>query len=202
MVFNETINTGTTPGDGKGAGLRTNMRKLIENDNYLKGELESTQKNINKNNLVQVTPEDAVYVSSNYEPGALKIMLPDVNNSTIFNISMDLFFINAAINKSFSAKIFGTYYNSSWSNTSVQIITSLTDLNLPVRFAFSNGKHYIYIGELNTYWHFVTAVVSKFVIKYNNVIPNEFLTGWQMSLETTAFENVTQTHTNNLPVAQ
>ncbi|WP_281980466.1 tail fiber domain-containing protein [Tenacibaculum mesophilum] len=41
MTFNETINTGTTPGDGKGAGLRTNMRKLIENDNYLKEELDN-----------------------------------------------------------------------------------------------------------------------------------------------------------------
>lgn len=38
--FSEEINTGTTSGDGKGAGLRTNMRKLSENDNYLKQEVE------------------------------------------------------------------------------------------------------------------------------------------------------------------
>lgn len=35
MAFNETINTGTTPGDKTGDGLRTNMRKLIENDLHL-----------------------------------------------------------------------------------------------------------------------------------------------------------------------
>jgi hypothetical protein len=35
MAFNSTINTGVTPNDGLGDGLRTNMRKLIENDNHL-----------------------------------------------------------------------------------------------------------------------------------------------------------------------
>jgi len=34
--FTVLINTGTTPGDGQGAGLRTNMRILIANDNHLK----------------------------------------------------------------------------------------------------------------------------------------------------------------------
>ena len=32
MAFTPTINTGTTPNDGQGAGLRTNMRILIAND--------------------------------------------------------------------------------------------------------------------------------------------------------------------------
>ena len=36
MTFTEEINTGTTPNDGQGAGLRTNMRILIANDNFLK----------------------------------------------------------------------------------------------------------------------------------------------------------------------
>jgi hypothetical protein len=36
MAFTEEINTGTTPNDGQGAGLRTNMRILIANDNFLK----------------------------------------------------------------------------------------------------------------------------------------------------------------------
>jgi hypothetical protein len=35
MAFNSEINTGENPNDGLGAGLRTNMRKLIENDNHL-----------------------------------------------------------------------------------------------------------------------------------------------------------------------
>ncbi|WP_028890874.1 hypothetical protein [Tenacibaculum sp. 47A_GOM-205m] len=45
-TFNETINTGTTPGDGQGDGLRTNMRKLIENDNFLKQEIENIENKI------------------------------------------------------------------------------------------------------------------------------------------------------------
>ncbi|MBE7688455.1 hypothetical protein F6A46_09425 [Tenacibaculum finnmarkense genomovar ulcerans] len=36
MAFTERINTGIAPNDGKGAGLRTNMRILIANDVYLR----------------------------------------------------------------------------------------------------------------------------------------------------------------------
>lgn len=46
MAFNETIKTGTTVGDGEGDGLRTNMRKLIENDNYLKEAVETTKEDL------------------------------------------------------------------------------------------------------------------------------------------------------------
>lgn len=36
MAFSDTINTGTTPNDKQGDGLRTNLRKLIANDVFLK----------------------------------------------------------------------------------------------------------------------------------------------------------------------
>lgn len=55
MAFNSTINTGTSPNDGQGDGLRTNMRKLIENDNFLKQEHEYLQDefdNVFKDNLI------------------------------------------------------------------------------------------------------------------------------------------------------
>ena len=55
MAFNSTINTGTSPNDGQGDGLRTNMRKLIENDNFLKQEHEGLQDefdNVFKDNLI------------------------------------------------------------------------------------------------------------------------------------------------------
>lgn len=47
MAFNSTINTGTTANDGQGDGLRTNMRKLIENDNYLNGRCSSIESDHN-----------------------------------------------------------------------------------------------------------------------------------------------------------
>lgn len=65
MAFNETINTGTTAGDGTGDGLRTNMRKLIENDNFLKNKIENFNPVVAKTFLslalaqsVTPTPED------------------------------------------------------------------------------------------------------------------------------------------------
>ncbi|MFL0083000.1 tail fiber domain-containing protein [Tenacibaculum maritimum] len=55
MGFHDTINTGVTPNDGKGDGLRTNIRKLIENDKFLKEKHVSLQdkfENVFKNNLI------------------------------------------------------------------------------------------------------------------------------------------------------
>tara|TARA_B110000967_G_scaffold209539_1_gene266148 strand:+ start:211 stop:1053 length:843 start_codon:yes stop_codon:yes gene_type:complete len=54
MGFNSEINTGVEVNDGLGDGLRTNMRKLIENDNHLlgKNEWEKTA----SNNLKNKTP--------------------------------------------------------------------------------------------------------------------------------------------------
>lgn len=59
MAFNETINTGTTANDGQGDGLRTNIRKLIENDNYLKDLIE------NSNDLSPYNPDEEDITLSN-----------------------------------------------------------------------------------------------------------------------------------------
>jgi hypothetical protein len=65
MAFNETINLGTAANNGTGDGLRTNMGKLIENDNYLNNRLDSFSPYVPKSYLslaaaqsVDPIPED------------------------------------------------------------------------------------------------------------------------------------------------
>ena len=63
MAFYPTINTGTTPEDGKGDGLRTNMRKLIANDNHLKSHIAANDNTISnlKTDVTAIRSELQVY---------------------------------------------------------------------------------------------------------------------------------------------
>ncbi|NKI28265.1 hypothetical protein HCG49_17055 [Arenibacter sp. 6A1] len=47
MAYSDEIGLGTVPGDGKGAGLRTNLKKLIDNDNFLKDLAETIDQKVN-----------------------------------------------------------------------------------------------------------------------------------------------------------
>ncbi|RSC96059.1 hypothetical protein [Tenacibaculum singaporense] len=207
MTFNETINTGTTPGDGKGSGLRTNMRKLIENDNYLKQQVEDLNGNtpgvVSSNNVTVLTPLDAIKsLGGSSSVGSIKITLPQLWTATMIKIFIEVY--DFETNESFSFIVAGYNMNSEykWQKTSVQIIASSSSKNYTVRFGNNATNSCIYLGELNTTWSYLKVSVLKGMFCHNNITPEKWLTGWNISLETTAFENVTQTHTNNLPVAQ
>lgn len=206
MGFNDTINTGTTANDGQGAGLRTNMRKLHDNTKYNKQRLDDLNGNtpgvVSSNEVTILNPIDGTFSVNSIVTGALKISLPQGYNLSM--IDFEIRFFNLIINKSFTCKIFGYLYSplNKWDTTSVQIITSSTSLNLPVRFGHDGIKACIYIGELNTVFDYPKLKILNFTAGYQNYEPSKWLTGWNISVESSSFQNITQTHTNNLPVAQ
>ena len=58
MAFHSNINTGTIANDGTGDGLKTNLDKLIENDNFLKGKIDHLEQSIGISTLtVAITLE-------------------------------------------------------------------------------------------------------------------------------------------------
>ncbi|WP_340074548.1 hypothetical protein [Leptobacterium sp. I13] len=205
MAFNPTIGLGSTPNDGQGAGLRTNMGKLIENDNYLKAQVDafanSTPGVVSNGSITQLTPLDARFFNNVESVGAIKITLPQSYTSTRITLFISIF--DRESSESVELIISGYNYlaNSEWLFTTVQVLASLADRNYPVRFGHDGSKCCIYIGELNSSWN-PTVVVTKGIFSFNSNSSDKWLTGWNISLETNSFQNVTQIKTNNLIVAQ
>ncbi|WP_299012004.1 tail fiber domain-containing protein [uncultured Polaribacter sp.] len=98
MAFNSTINTGTTPNDGQGDGLRTNLRKLIENDNHLKDQntqfqqivdnvLRSTKGVVTVNNNTYTT---ALKVTGDRLSSAIRLSINGTSTGVVVNVLMDV----------------------------------------------------------------------------------------------------------------
>lgn len=208
MAFHDTINTGTTPNDGQGDGLRTNIRKLHDNTKDNKQRLDELNGNtpgvVSSNGITVLTPLDGLKGFSFTQTGALKISLAFPSPDTMMSLSIWIYNYNE--NKSIKMNLYGYayIYNSSnlWVKTSVQIITSISSGNIPVRFGHDGNKFCIYLGELNSLWDYPKVVIKDLMVGNSNITPVNWLTGWNISLETSSFQNITATHTNNLPVAQ
>ena len=208
MAFHDTINTGTTPNDGQGDGLRTNIRKLYDNTKDNKQRLDDLNGNtpgvISSNGLTVLNPLDANFSHSGTTGniGAIKIALPNSWGRTMMRFSVNIF--DLLNNESLTLLISGYTYidTSSWNTTSVQIITSLSSNNFTVRFGHDGTKCCIYIGELNSSWSYPKVTVTNFLAGHSNYAPSQWLTGWNIGFETSSFQNITATHTNNLPLAQ
>jgi hypothetical protein len=75
MAFTQTIDTGTTANDGKGAGLRTNLRILIANDvdlnervNQLDATLEDVSDSLSKISFANVAAATAEWNAASPKP--------------------------------------------------------------------------------------------------------------------------------------
>lgn len=115
MAFNSTINTGTSPNDGQGDGLRTNMRKLIENDNYLKQEHDSLEAS---HNSLSSTVNNSLtsFKKRNYSVHstlAKELLAPD-GNSLKTNHSYRLKMTISGTGTVTGASYLIRYINSSW----------------------------------------------------------------------------------------
>lgn len=203
MAFHDTINRGTTANDGTGDGLRTNLGKLHDNTKDNKQRLDDLNGNtpgvVSVNGVTTLTPLDASLSLTGSQTGAIKILIPN-NQGVMLKLFIEVF--DFSVNESFSITVSAYITGTSWQMGSVQIISSKSDRNLPVRFGHDGVSYCIYLGDLNSTWtHIKTSVVKGF-FSYTNYQPYKWLTGWFLSLETSTFQNVSLTYTNNLPVAQ
>lgn len=206
MAFNDTINTGITPNDGQGDGLRTNIRKLHDNTKDNKQRLDDLNGNtpgvVSSNGISVLTPLDATFSLNGQQTGAIKIVLPPTVNDSMLKMSVELY--DHGVDKSVTLNISGYNYNgiNTWIETSVQTIASNSSRNYTVRFGYTGTNFCIYIAELNSIWQYPQVAITNFFVGFGGITPANWLTGWNISLETSIFHNITKTHTNNLPVAQ
>ena len=130
--------------------------------------------------------------------GALKITLPQSWTSTMMRMTIKVYEYSES--KSFTINCGGYNHSSSsaWINEFAYIESqSEHDRNFTVRFGYdSNNKCCIYIGELASVWSYPKVFITDFEAGFNNTVASNWQDGWVISMETTAFENVSQTRTN------
>lgn len=157
---------------------------------------------VSNNGITTLTPTDARNVFSGNVSGAIKIALPNSWSNTMMKLFVEIY--DYTTNESISLILSGYTSTtvSSWYNTSTQIIASKTDRNFVIRFGHTGSKCCIYIGELNSTWTWLKVAIKKGFFSHSTYNENSWLTGWNIALEASAFQNITRTHTNNLPVSQ
>ena len=130
--------------------------------------------------------------------GALKITLPQGWTSTMMRMAIKVYEYSES--KSFTINCGGYNHSdsSAWINEFAYIESqSEVDRNFTVRFGYdSNNKCCIYIGELTSVWSYPKVFVTDFEAGFNNTVASNWQDGWVISMETTAFENVSQIRTN------
>ena len=129
--------------------------------------------------------------------GAIKITLPQGWTSTMMRMSIKVYEYSQS--KSFTVHCGGYNYSGSyWINNFAYIESqSGNDRNFTVRFGFdSNNKCCIYIGELTSTWAYPKVFVTDFEAGFAGTTASSWQSGWSISMETSAFESITQTRTN------
>lgn len=130
--------------------------------------------------------------------GAIKIALPQSWTSTMMRMTIKVYEYSES--KSFTINCGGYNHTSSsaWINEFAYIESqSEIDRNFTVRFGYdSNNKCCIYIGELDSVWQYPKVFVTDFQAGFNNTQGDKWDDGWSVSMETSAFENISQTRTN------
>lgn len=212
MAFHNTINIGTTPNDGKGDGLRTNLKKLIDNDLFLNSSLRSLSENqsslISKVSQIDGITHTGGYfkttrpidsVASFHGQGAIKIKFPFKDKRFRCSIKgrVDEFGYDKQMNFDLSGQISSSLsiQNKTWEHGSALLTSKDTSSKPPVRFGYENENPVIYIGDLNASWHYANIWIYL-VLFVGEPLVSDIVEGWNISLEKNSFSNVSKTYTN------
>ncbi len=129
--------------------------------------------------------------------GAIKITLPQSWTSTMMRMTIKVY--EYSTSKSFTLHCGGYNYSdsSNWIAEFAYIESAANvDRNFSVRFGHDGTKCCIYIGELTSVWSYPKVFVTNFEAGFNNTVASNWQTGWDISMETTAFGTITGIFTN------
>jgi len=145
-----------------------------------------------------LAPEGAVYRGIGLpETGAIKVTLPVSWTNTMMKFVVKVF--DYQTNESFNIHVAGYNHTSGkWFNPSAWIESSAqTDRNFTVRFGHDGTKCCILIGEIDSQWGYPKFSVVDFQgsTAYNSII-DDWVEGWDISLETVLPSNIDRTITN------
>lgn len=210
------INIGT-PNSNTGDYIRDAFDKSNNNDEFLKTKIDATESDIVEiqsdiveiqsgippsiyhNNTTILTPQDGINAFLGGVTGAIKIKLPEYSNNYI-KLFVEIIDENSH-QKSYSLIISAVTRTSinRWGYVSAQMISSNALRHTRVRFGFDGSKPCIYIEELNKYWVHLKVVITKIIISGSHRASLNWHTGWDISLETSAFQNIVVSSNINFP---
>ena len=127
--------------------------------------------------------------------GAIQIVFPNVFSFGMYKMTIEVY--EYVTNQSFTVVAAGHTSGTLWYNTSAYIIGNPSiDRRYTVRFGRNAAnKAVVYIGELASTWSYPQVFLTEFQCGYAGFEDNS--TGWAISFNTTAFENVSQSITNS-----
>jgi hypothetical protein len=149
----------------------------------------------NKNRLL--FPKGGSYNGGNPVTGAIKVTLPTSWTNTMLTITVRVF--DYSTGESFDLTVAGYTYTGgpNWVNTSAWLSSqSNIDRNFTVRFGHDGTKCCFYIGELTSTWSYLKVNVIDATLNHASTVPDWSTTAWAVGVESTAFLNVTRTHTD------
>lgn len=165
------------------------------NDVYFNGTIRGDVVPYDNGTLTYVNyPKDAYYYNPNAATsnGAIKISLPVGWTHNKIRMVVRIY----SQGRSFDIHITGDNDSSTngWTNTSAYIVGDPdVNINLNIRYGYSNGKCTIYLGELNSSWTYLVAAVTDFYCNNYNTTVEDWATGWQISMESSSFESISST---------
>ena len=145
-------------------------------------------------------PAGAEYVTTTATiTGAIAVELPVGMLNTMVRVTIKIY--EYTTNESFEVHAGGYTYNvgNTWTNSPFAYIVGnpSIDRRFTVRFGYTAaGKAVIYIGELTSTWSYPQVYVTDIQCGYSGQAVT-YTTGWSISFQSTAFENVTATITNS-----
>jgi hypothetical protein len=153
----------------------------------------------NGSTTLRVTnPGGAQFFSQTTPTGAIQITLPQTYTDTMVRMTVRVYTYDGL---SFDIYCGGYNYSGGfWINTFAYMDSPAGRASLNVRFGNNGTKSIIYIGELATVWQYPQVAVVDFQAGYANTAPITWNSGWNITLQTSAFAGVTSTQTAFTPV--
>jgi hypothetical protein len=137
--------------------------------------------------------------------GAIKITLPTGTGTIADMVSFWVDVFDYTTNESFTCYIAGYAYQTAgsneWVNEEALILSANENRDFVVRFGHDGSNHCVYIGELTSAWNYPQITIRNVQIGFSSDV-DTYNDGWSIGFESSAFQNVDHTQTDNFPYAK
>lgn len=160
---------------------------------YLKNEIDDFVKKGDGTNALRLSYPAGGATTLGSVVGAIKVTLPVGFLSNMVTIKLAVF--DYATGESFEVFVAGYTYSLGgvWHNPTAYTVGSVgNDRVFTVRYGESGGKACFYVGEITSAWSNLRVTVTEVTVGFVVAYYDAWSTGWNVSLETVAFENVTK----------
>ena len=128
-------------------------------------------------------PEDARMSLAGKQTGAIKVTLPQYYTTTMMKLEIDIY--DHMVDESVKILLGGfNYSGGSWTKTFAQIIGTKDTQDYNIRFGNDGTNCCIYIGDIDSEWHYPKVAVTKGMFSYVNYDYNKWISGWRLEVTT------------------